>query len=197
MKKVYPLLEQLFDYFVISLILFISLLLILPFTTMFGLVVSYFATPRDSRSLKAMWTTFRTNYQNYLQYGLFTTLMIGMPILSIRIFTIPPTIFTQIFIFLSWTLLFLGLLFLLFAPIVIIRMRVTFRQLLQNSFVLIIRGHITSLLLVMIAGGVLVVGLYYPLVLIPSLYFVVLIDTMITDAILNKLKKEIYHENKD
>lgn len=197
MKKIYSILEQLFDYLVITLILLISLGLVLPFTTVFGVVIAYFATPSDSRTLKGMWRIFKANYKNYLLYGLFTTLMMGMPILSIRVFTIPTTLYTQVFIFLSWTLLFLGLLFLLFAPIVIIRMQVSFRQLVINSIAVIVRGHITSLILVVVAGGVLVLGLYYPLALVPSLYFVAFIDTMITEAIINKLKKESYYESKD
>lgn len=190
MKKVFIYLEYLFDWIFLLLLYAVSLVTVLPFTTFFATSVAYFDRRLDSRSLKVMWTSFRENQKLYLQFGLVTTLFIGVSVLNIRVLQYTPGVWTNLIHGLSWISLMFGFFLLLFAPILILKMNLTFRQLLQNTILLMIRGNVMSVLLIFVGAGLFIAGLYYPFMLAPFMFIIAYVDLVVARTIFNKMKRE-------
>ena len=68
-------------------------------------------------------------------------------------------------------------------------MHVTNKELMQNITLLILRGNVFSLLLLAVTFGLTLVVLYYPLIMIPLLYFYGYLVYLITNYVLEKLRK--------
>lgn len=189
MKRLTLYLEQIFDYLLLSIILVVSLVLVIPFTFAFALVVSYFNTPLDSRSIKGAFITLKANLKMFTLYSIVTTLIITLLTLNIYFFGANTSGFNIVILFLSWIFLVFAVTFALFAPIIILKMNITFKQLLQNSILLALRGHIFTILLLALTFGLTYLAIIYPLAIIPLLYFYGYLIYLTTNKILEEVKK--------
>lgn len=197
MQKLIVMLEYFFDYILSTVILLLALLLVFPFTTIYALTVGYFNYPVEGRKLSNIFRLFKENAKNYLLYGLLSTVLLLVPILTIRVINLPETTLTSVVLFVSWTVLFIGLVFTLFAPLIIAQMEVTFKELIFNTYIVTMRGTFISLFLIIGVGAIVLISLYYPLVLIPSLYFIALSNYHAVNTIILKIKKEMMQNEKE
>ncbi|OQA78411.1 MAG: hypothetical protein BWY30_00720 [Tenericutes bacterium ADurb.Bin239] len=189
MKRLTLFLEQIFDYLVLSVLLVISLALIVPFTFALAVMIAYCSIPLDSRSLKGAFRLISENKKQILLYSLISTILLVLLVLNVNYFTFTSSTLSNITLFMSWIILVVVALFTMFAPIVIFRMHVTNKELMQNITLLILRGNVFSLLLLAVTFGLTLVVLYYPLIIIPLLYFYGYLVYLITNYVLEKLRK--------
>lgn len=177
--------EYVLEIFVISLLIAASALLILPFIPMIIGVVGFFKTDKNTRRFKDIFTTIGSNIVIIVLYTLFELVIIVFPILNIYFFNTHPENINYFVLAVCWIALVVGAIYLVHAPIIIVNMKVTFRQLLYNGFMLIFGGLIRSILAVGMVAGIVAIILYYPYVLPLTLYlFPFLLSKLLTENFL-------------
>ena len=177
--------EYVLEIFVISLLIAASALLILPFIPMIIGVVGFFKTDKNTRRFKDIFTTIGSNIVIIVLYTLFELVIIVFPILNIYFFNTHPENINYFVLAVCWIALVVGAIYLVHAPIIIVNMKVTFRQLMYNGFMLIFGGLIRSILAVGMVAGIVAIILYYPYVLPLTLYlFPFLLSKLLTENFL-------------
>lgn len=168
--------DYLFEFFVVSILLIASFILVIPFVPMIVGVAGYFEKNIDSRRFKDIFTTIKKNLKIIVLYTIFQITILVVSALNIFYFNTHLENMNAVILILSYVSLFIGLFYLVTAPIIIVHMNVTFRQLLFNSLMLLF-GNIknTSLTLLLIILIVLLV-LYFPYVVFALFYLVALLS---------------------
>ena len=162
--------EYVFEFIVITLLLALSAFLIIPFVPMTVGVVGYFRQDINTRRFKDIFTTVGANWKVLIIYTLFQIIIVAFPVLNIYFFTAHPEKMNYFVLAVSCIALMVGAIYLVTAPVVIVNMKVTFRQLIYNGIMLLFGGPWRSLLSLACVGGIIALILFYPYVLPLTLY---------------------------
>ncbi|MCI9406813.1 MAG: hypothetical protein HFK06_00435 [Clostridia bacterium] len=160
------------EFLVVTLLLAISALLIIPFIPMVTGVTGFFRTDINTRRFKDIFVTIGKNIKIIIFYTLFQLVIIVFPVLNIYFFNTHPENTNYFVLAISCVALFVGVVYLVTAPTVIVNMNVKLRQLFYNGIMLLFGGFIRSIAALACAAGVVALILFYPYVLPVTLYAV-------------------------
>jgi uncharacterized membrane protein YesL len=177
-----------FEFFVITLLVALSAVLILPFIPMVVGVAGYFKTDINSRRFKDIFTTIGKNWKILIFYTVFQLIIIIFPVLNIYFFNTHPENTNYFVLAVCCVALFVGVIYLVAAPTVIVNMDVTLRQLLYNGIMLLFGGLLRSLISLACVAGIIALILFYPYVVPLTLYAVPLVISKLMAANFLKLK---------
>lgn len=153
------------EFLVVTLLLAISALLIIPFIPMVTGVTGFFRTDINTRRFKDIFVTIGKNIKIIIFYTLFQLVIIVFPVLNIYFFNTHPENTNYFVLAISCVALFVGVVYLVTAPTVIVNMNVKLRQLFYNGIMLLFGGFIRSIAALACAAGVVALILFYPYVL--------------------------------
>ncbi|MDE5667181.1 MAG: hypothetical protein K2I29_02975 [Clostridia bacterium] len=177
-----------FEFFVVTLLVAISAVLILPFIPMVVGVAGYFKTDINSRRFKDIFTTIGKNWKILIFYTVFQLIIIIFPVLNIYFFNTHPENTNYFVLAVCCVALFVGVIYLVTAPTVIVNMDVTLRQLLYNGIMLLFGGLLRSLISLACVAGIIALILFYPYVVPLTLYAVPLVISKLMAENFLKLK---------
>lgn len=165
-----------FNYAVIALLGAISLVLILPFFPFFVGSIGYFAHQKEDRSLGLVFKTIKENWNQVLIYSISCLILFAASLFAIYFSSKEGTAATYVLLVAGYLLLTLTLVFFLNAPIIMLRMKVNFKELIFDSFTLLFGHWYYSLILLLAAGLSIYVGTLsiFALLLVP--FFLSLVD---------------------
>ena len=135
-------------------------------------VTGYFKTDINSRRFKDIFTTIGKNRKILIFYTLFQLIIIVFPVLNIYFFNTHPANTNYFVLAVSCIALFVGVIYLVTGPTVIVNMRVNLRQLLYNGIMLVFGGPVRSLIAIACVAGVVALIIFYPYVVPLTLYAV-------------------------
>lgn len=164
--------EYAFEFLVVTVLMGLSAVTVLPFVPMLVGVTGYFSRPMGERRFKDIFVTMRDNAKIIALYTVFQLVILIFPVLNIYYFNFHPQNTNAFVLAVSCIALVACVIYLVAAPTIIINMNVTFFQLLRNSFMLIFGGLLRSILGALCFAGVVALILYYPYVIIFTLYAV-------------------------
>lgn len=177
-----------FEFFVITLLVALSAVLILPFIPMVVGVAGYFKTDINSRQFKDIFTTIGKSWKILIFYTVFQLIIIIFPVLNIYFFNTHPENTNYFVLAVCCVALFVGVIYLVAAPTVIVNMDVTLRQLLYNGIMLLFGGLLRSLISLACVAGIIALILFYPYVVPLTLYAVPLVISKLMAENFLKLK---------
>lgn len=177
-----------FEFFVITLLVALSAVLILPFIPMVVGVAGYFKTDINSRRFKDIFTTIGKSWKILIFYTVFQLIIIIFPVLNIYFFNTHPENTNYFVLAVCCVALFVGVIYLVTAPTVIVNMDVTLRQLLYNGIMLLFGGLLRSLISLACVAGIIALILFYPYVVPLTLYAVPLVISKLMAENFLKLK---------
>lgn len=149
--------ELVFDYILFTILLNISLLLIIPFIPMVIGINKYINTEKKDRSLSIIFKTIKEEANIILKVTLFLLIVFGFSIYNLYFLRVNNSILEYIIDGLSYILLFIGTIILIHSPTIIGGMKVTFKQLIYNSLMLIFGGLINFLTSI----GIIILFIYF------------------------------------
>lgn len=176
------------EFLVVSLIMAVSALSVILFIPALVGVTGYFQTGIDCRRFKDIFVTIGKNIKIIIFYTLFQLVILVFPILNIYFFNTHPQNVNYFVLAVSCIALFIGIIYLVTAPTVIVKMNVTLRQLFYNGIMLVFGGALTSLLGVLCVAGVVALIIFYPFGALATLYLVPLAVTKLMSRNFIKLK---------
>ena len=180
--------DYVLEFFVVTILLILSLALVIPFIPMVVGVTGYFKRDINSRRFKDIFSTMKENWKILIFYTLFQLVILFASILNIFYFN---SHFKQNFYFIlivSYIALIIGIFYLITAPTIIVNMNVTFRQLLYNGFMLLMGKLKNTIFALILAAVVVVLILYFPYVIPFMFYFVTLISQKLMSENFLRLK---------
>ena len=183
--------EYAFEFLVITILMGLSAVLILPFVPMLVGVTGFFSRPMGERRFKDIFTTIRGNVRLIIIYTIFQLVILVFPVLNIYFFNTHPQNINGFVLAVSCIALVACVIYLVTAPTIIVNMNVTFFQLLRNGFMLLFGGLLRSILGAACFAGVVALILYYPYVLIFTLYAVPLVVSYLMRENLYVLKAKM------
>lgn len=158
------------EFLVVTLLLALSAFLVIPFIPMVVGVTGYFKQGINGRRFKDIFTTIGANWKILIFYTIFQLVIIVFPVLNIYFFTTHPEHMSYFVLAVSCIALVVGVIYLVTSPVIIVNMKVKFRQLLYNGIMLIFGGLWRSLLSLACVGGIIALILFYPYVVPLTLY---------------------------
>lgn len=164
--------EYAFEFLVVTILMVLSAVTILPFVPMLVGVTGFFSRPMGERRFKDIFITIKQNAKIIVFYTIFQLIILVFPVLNIYYFNFHPQETNGFVLAVSCIALVACVIYLATAPTIIINMNVNFFQLLRNGFMLIFGGLLRSILAVLCFAGVVALILYYPYVIIFTLYLV-------------------------
>ncbi len=191
MKGLNALGEYAFEFIVVTILMGLSAALILPFVPMLVGLTGFFSRPMGDRRFKDIFTTIGENAALIALYTLFQLVILAFPVLNIYFFNTHPEQMNAFVLAISCIALVAAVIYLVTAPTIIVNMNVTFFQLLRNGFMLLFGGLMRSILAAACFGGIVALILYYPYVLIVTLYAVPLAVTYLMRENLYVLKAKM------
>ena len=182
--------EYLWEFFVVTAIAAVSAVTVLPFFPVTVGLADYFGKDFETRAFKDIFSAIAKNAKIIAAYTLFQLVAIIFPALNIFFFNTHPEasnaiIFPALNIFffnthpeasnaivlgISYAVLAIGCLFAITAPTVIANMNVTFFQLLKNCLILFSGGWANGILAAICVAGVAALVIFYPYVVVLTLY---------------------------
>lgn len=172
MKGLQLLGEYIWEFFIVSILLAVSAVLILPFIPMLIGVTGFFSSKKNVRRFKDIFTTIGRNFGIIALFTVFELVIIVFSVLNIYFFGTNPERINYFIMVLCCITLVIGVVFLINGPIIIVNMKVKFRQLVYNSFKLLSGGILRSLIAVAIVCGVVALIMFYPYLVPLTLYAV-------------------------
>lgn len=183
--------EYFFEFIVITLLMGLSAVLVVPFVPMLVGLTGFFSRPMGDRRFKDIFTTIGKNGALIAIYTLFQLVILIFPVLNIYFFNTHPQEMNAFVLAVSCIALVAAVIYLVTAPTIIVNMNVTFFQLLRNGFMLLFGGLVRSVLAAACFGGIVALILYYPYVIIVTLYAVPLAVTYLMRENLYVLKAKM------
>lgn len=159
-----------FEFFVVTLLVALSALTVIFFVPVIVGVTGYFKNDINTRRYKDIFTTIGKNWAILIFYTLFQLIIIVFPVLNIYFFNTHPQNINYFVLAVSVIALVVGIVYLATAPTVIVNMEVKFRQLIYNGIMMLFGSLWRSLVSVLIIGGVVAMVLYYPYLVLLTLY---------------------------
>lgn len=150
---------DLYDALLITVVVSVSFILVIPFIPIVVGVQAYYQHERNERRLRLILTTLYENRRLIARYTLFTLGTLGIATLNIAYFSPLITTGHGIFVGVNWVVISIVALSFIYAPMVIIMMKVTLRQLLFNAWMAALTQPLQLMVMVMAYGvlGVVVV----------------------------------------
>ncbi len=150
---------DLYDALLITVVVSVSFILVIPFIPIVVGVQAYYQHERNERRLRLILTTLYENRRLIARYTLFTLGTLGVATLNIAYFSPLITTGHGIFVGVNWVVIGIVALSFIYAPMVIIMMKVTLRQLLFNAWMAALTQPLQLMVMVMAYGvlGVVVV----------------------------------------
>ena len=162
--------EYAFEFFIITILLALSALLVIPFIPMTVGVVGYFSHDINGRRYKDIFTTIGINWKILIFYTVFQLVIIVVPVLNIYFFTAHPENMNYFVLAVSCIALVVGIIYLVTSPVIIVNMKVTFRQLIYNGIMLLFGGLWRSIISLACIGGIVALILFFPYLVPLTLY---------------------------
>lgn len=159
--------SYIFDYLIIGLLLFISTVLLLPFYAVYVGVIAFF---KFENTYKTIFETIKENYKNIIYLTLI--LMFGLLLIYLTM-VIDLSKYQNVFnTFVRYLIIGLLINLLIYPPIIMIEMKVTFKQLIKNTLYLslvmfketLFMFILTALFIWLITVEILVILLFVPFV---------------------------------
>jgi hypothetical protein len=177
-----------FDYFIITAIFVLSLILVLPFISVYIGIIGYFEKPLWERELLDIFRTIKDNYRIIIKVNVLVIVMLVASLLNINYFKSPSGLLESLILGASWIIFIVSTIILIFAPIVIIKMDVNLKQVVFNSFALILGGLFNYILLIALCYLFVYFSTKYLFVLVIGVYFVAYSIHYLSTANINNLK---------
>ncbi|NMA04980.1 MAG: hypothetical protein GX931_01255 [Acholeplasmataceae bacterium] len=147
--------NYLFDYLVLTILLIISGLLIIPLYAIIVGIVAFFET---GANYKVIFTTIKENFKLIL---LLTILMLFLgSLIVLSLFIIKSLGMDIITIIIICLLIFLMVLLIIYPPIIILKMNVTFKQLLRNTVYLTLVQFKYTIIMLILSGLIIYLSIY-------------------------------------
>lgn len=173
--------DYVFEFLVITFLLIVSLALVIPFVPVYVGVIAYFTHHRDDRMFKDIFRAIKDNWKILIKFTIFELIVLVVSFLNVYYFRTHTEGFNIVILVLSYVFLFIGVIFLVHAPMIIIGMNVNLRQLIYNSFLFFFGGVINSAIAVLAVGGAVILASYMPYLIPLLLYPVTLIVEILTN----------------
>lgn len=180
--------DYLFEYFTITLLLILSFVLIIPFIPIFIGIVSYFRRKLDDRMLKDIFKPIKDNFKIIILFTIFELVLIIFSVLNIYYMNTNLEQMNTVMLFISYTGLIIGIYLLIHSPVIILDMKVNFRQLLFNSVFLIMGGFKNTLLCIVGVLAYALIGITIPYLTIVLIYFIPFLISKLTSKNIIQLK---------
>lgn len=177
-----------FEFFAVTVLVALSAVLIIPFVPMLVGVAGYFRTDINTRRFKDIFTTIGKNWKILIFYTIFQLIIIIFPVLNIYFFNTHPENTNYFILAVCCIALFVGIIYLVTAPTVIVNMQVNLRQLIYNGIMLIFGGFIRSLISIALIAGIAALILFFPYAVPFTLYAVPLAISKLMSENFIKLK---------
>lgn len=163
LQKIRIVLNNLFDYLVIDLLLILSIALILPFPSIFVGVIHYFEREREDRRLGDIFAIYKGNWSILIKFSIYIIIAYIASIADI-VFLRRPEIGYVVINIIGYTILILATITLINGPMLILHMNVNFKQLLFNSYMLIFGKWWLFLITFIIYTGIALLCIFFPYV---------------------------------
>lgn len=175
-----------FDFIVITILLTLSLMLVFPFPFILTGVYNYFLYRIDDRRLANIFNIIGENWRILLKFSLVWGAALILSVLEIVYFNSiwPGNDFLTL---LCYVLLILCIILVTNMPMIVIRMKVTFSQLLFNCITLIYGCWWFLLIAYIVIIGYCVAFSYFPYISGAGLYFLALIGNLASRRAIRKL----------
>ncbi len=180
--------DYVLEFFVVTILLILSLALVIPFIPMVVGVTGYFKRDINSRRFKDIFTTMKENWKILIFYTLFQLIILFVSVLNIFYFNSHLENKFYFILIVSYIALIIGIFYLITAPTIIVNMNVTFKQLLYNGFMLLMGNLKNTIFALVLAALVVVLILYFPYVIPFMFYFVTLLSQKLMSENFLKLK---------
>lgn len=177
-----------FEFIVVTLLVALSAVSVIFFVPMIVGVTGYFASDIDTRRFKDIFTTIGGNWKILIFYTLFQLIIIVFPVLNIYFFNTHPENINYFVLAVSVIALLVGIIYLATAPTVIVNMELKFRQLIYNGIMMIFGSLWRSIVAVLLIVGIVALILYYPYVVVLTLY--------VAPMVISKLMTENFYSLK-
>lgn len=164
--------DYVLEFFVVTLLIALSAFTVIFFVPVIVGVTGYFGNDINSRRFKDIFVTIGRNWKVLIFYTIFQLIIIVFPILNIYFFNTHPENTNYFVLAVSVIALVVGVIYLATSPTVIVNMQVKFRQLIYNGIMMLFGSLWRSLVSVALIGGIVALILYYPYVVILTLYAV-------------------------
>ena len=163
------------EFLVVTLLVALSALSVIFFVPMIVGVTGFFQNDINSRRFKDIFTTIGRNWKILIFYTLFQLIIIVFPVLNIYFFNTHPENVNYFVLAVCVIALIVGIIYLATAPTVIVNMDVKFRQLIYNGIMMLFGSLWRSLVSVLLIAGIVALILFYPYVVVVTLYLVPMI----------------------
>ena len=187
--------EYIVEILVVTILVALSAASVIFFIPMLVGLNGYFKNKKDVRLLKDIFITIKDNWKILIPYTIFELLIIVFPVLNIYYFNTHLDKMNYFLLSASYIALVVGAIYLTTAPTIIVNMNVTFLQLLRNGFMLLFGSLYRSLISLAVVGGVIALILFYPYVIVVTLYLVPLVTTKLMLENFYILKARVLHTN--
>ncbi len=164
-----------FEFLIVTVLLALSAITVIPFIPMLTGVTGYFKNNINTRRLKDIFTTIAKNWKILIFYTIFQLVIIVFPVLNIYFFNTHPERVNYFVLAVSCIALFVGIIYLVTSPTVIVNMRVTLRQLFYNGIMLLFGGLLRSIFSIACVAGIVALIIFYPYAVPLTLYAVPLL----------------------
>lgn len=161
-----------FEFLVVTVLVALSAVLIIPFVPVLVGVTGYFRTDINTRRFKDIFTTIGRNGKILIFYTVFQTVLIVFPVLNIYFFGTHPENIDYFVLAVSCVALFVGIIYLVAAPTVIVNMNVNLRRLAYNGIMLVFGGPLRSLISIALVAGIAALIIFFPYAVPFTLYAV-------------------------
>lgn len=169
--------EWAFEFLVITLLIAVSAVLVLPFVPMVVGVAGFFKTDKNTRRFKDIFTTIGKNWKILIFYTLFQLVILIFPALNIYFFNTHPERMNYFILAVCYIALVIGLIYFITSPVLIVNMQMKFRQLLYNGIMLLFGGFWRSILSLALMAGIVALLIFFPYLIVLTLYAYPLINT--------------------
>jgi hypothetical protein len=177
-----------YDYIVVTGLFILALVLLLPFIGVYVGIIGYFEKPLWEREILDIYKTIRDNFKAVLKLTILLLIMFIVSLLNIYYLTKPNGLLETLILSGSWIILVIASIILIFAPIIIIKMKVNLKQIIFNSFAIAMGGLFNYLLLIVLCYLYIYFATKYLLVLVLGVYFVTFAIHYLSLANINILK---------
>lgn len=174
------------EFLVVTLLVALSALSVIFFVPMIVGVTGFFDNDINTRRFKDIFTTIGRNWKILILYTIFQLIIIVFPVLNIYFFNTHPEKVNYFVLAVSVIALVVGIIYLATAPTVIVNMEVKFRQLIYNGIMMLFGSLWRSIVAVLLIGGIVALIIFYPYVVVLTLYAVPLVISRL-------MKENFYH----
>ena len=169
--------EYILEIVVVTVLVAVSAASVVMFVPMMVGLNGFFKNKKEDRLFKDIFTTIAENWKILIPYTIFQLLITVFPILNIYFFNTNPERMNYIILAISYVTLFIGVIYFVTAPTIIVNMYVGVGQLLRNGFMLLFGSLLRSILALLVMAGLVAMILLYPYVVVATLYLVPFVIT--------------------